>query len=138
MAPDAPHDGERVPSLKLASTAALVAALVLSAAGDAAAQSRRTPNAYGAIAYHATTDSVGYAYDYPSERAASAAALSQCGQPACTVVIGFRNACAAVAIAPAKKQPVGARGVTAPEAESRALKACGLDSCHIVAWACTR
>jgi len=118
--------------------AALLAALVLAAAGDAEAQARRAQNAHGAIAYHRATDSVGYAYDYPSERAASAAALNQCGQPACAVVIAFRNACGAVAIAPAKKQPAGGRGVTAPEAESRALKACGLDACHIVAWACTR
>ncbi len=111
---------------------------MLAAAGDADAQTRRTHYAYGAIAYHRSTDSVGYAYDYPTERAASVAALNQCGQPNCSVVIAFRSACGAVAIAPSKKQPVGGRGVSAQEAESHALKACGLDTCHIVAWACTR
>jgi hypothetical protein len=121
----------------VAPAAALLAAVVLAAAGDADAQSRRN-YAHGAIAYHRATDSVGYAYDFPTERAASVAALNQCGQPACSVVIAFRNACGAVAVAPAKKQPVGGRGVTAQEAESRALKACGLDACQIVAWACTR
>jgi Domain of unknown function (DUF4189) len=118
--------------------AALLAAAVFAAGGDADAQTRRTHYAYGAIAYHRSTDSVGYAYDYPTERAASVAALNQCGQPTCSIVIAFRNACGAVAIAPSKKQPSGGRGVTAQEAESRALKACGVDACHIVAWACTR
>ncbi len=119
--------------------AALAAALtVLAAAGDADAQTWRRQYAHGAIAYHPSTDSVGYAYDYPTARAASVAALNQCGQPACAVVIAFRNACGAVAVAPTRKQPVGGRGVTAQEAESRALKACGLATCHIVAWACTR
>jgi hypothetical protein len=117
---------------------ALLATLAAWPVPDADAQARRARNVYGAIAYHPPTDSVGYAYDFTTERAASLAALNQCGQPACAVVIAFRNTCAAVALAPSKKQPIGARGVTAPEAEAHALKACSLDTCHIVAWSCTR
>ncbi len=115
----------------------IAAVLALPAWHDADAQTQRRIRAvYGAIAYHRESESFGYAYDHPSERAAELAAVQQCGRAECEVVVAFRNACAALADAPARR-PATARGVTAAEAERNALRECG-DGCRIVAWACTR
>jgi serine/threonine-protein kinase len=117
--------------------AALALVLAVPAWHDADAQSqRRIRAAHGAIAYHRESESFGYAFDFPTERAAELAALQNCARPECEIAITFRNACAALADSPAKR-PATARGVTAAEAERNALQACG-EGCRVIAWACTR
>jgi hypothetical protein len=105
------------------------------ACGPAAAQTRGTKGAYGAIAYHAPTQSVGYTFDYPASRAAKIDALKQCGHENCEVVVSFHSACAALATREAKFG--AAEGATRAEAEAKASRKCGKD-CEIAAWACTR
>ena len=122
----------------VALAAALLAALAAWPAPDADAQARRARNVYGAIAYHRATDSVGYAYDFTTERAASVAALNQCGQPAARSSSPSGTPAARWPSRRRKAAGRARRGVTAAEAEQRALQACGLDRCHIVAWSCTR
>jgi serine/threonine-protein kinase len=117
--------------------AALATTLAVPAWHDADAQTQRRVRAvHGAIAYHRESESYGYAYDFPTERAAALAALQHCGRPDCEIAISFRNACAALADGPVT-QPAAARGVTAAEAERNALRDCG-ERCRVIAWACTR
>jgi len=118
---------------------AIVAAAVLAAfpaanPADAATQSRKL--AFGAIAYEPTRGTAGYAYDFRSSREARTEALKQCGHPTCEVIVGFRNACAALARGAGK--PVAATGATRAEAETKATRLCASKGCEIVAWACTK
>jgi hypothetical protein len=111
-----------------------LAALALACA-PASAQVRGKKGAYGAIAYHPATKSVGYTFDYPASRAAKIDALKQCGHEKCEVVVTFHGACGALATHDAR---FGASaGATRAEAEAKALRKCGAD-CEIAAWACTR
>jgi hypothetical protein len=120
----------------IAARAVVLLALV-AAAGVADAQTTRyVKGVYGAVAYDRDSGATGFAYDFPTERAASIAALDQCARRECAVLVAFRNGCGAVADGPVKK-PVAAKGATPQEAETKALKACGKD-CRMVAWACTK
>ena len=119
-------------------TGALATLLLCLALQDVSAQTRpRTQAVYGAVAYERDSGAHGYAYDFSTERAASVAALRECGRRECEVLVAFRNGCGAVADGPVP-QPIAARGATSDEAESKALKACGDPACRIVAWACTK
>jgi hypothetical protein len=96
-----------------------------------------TPAEYwGAIAYERATGAQGYAYDYPTERDASIAALESCGEPSCLTMVTFKSGCGILLDGP--QGPVTARGATAQEAEVRARQQCTDPQCHVVAWACTR
>jgi hypothetical protein len=91
---------------------------------------------WGAIAYERATGNFGYAFDFPSERDASVAALQSCAEPDCVVEVAFRSGCGVLLEGPAG--PVTALGATAREAETRARATCTDVSCRVVAWACTR
>ena len=111
-----------------------LAVLVLPGPAHAAAHSKQA--VYGAIAYEPNRRAVGYAYDFKSSRDAKIEALRQCGDPACEVVLGFHNACGAVARGSGK--PIAVTGATRAEAETKAMRQCGQKACEIVAWACTK
>jgi hypothetical protein len=115
---------------------ALVLLLAAALAPDGAHAKRAQP-AYGAVAYHRASQSHGYAYDFATPRAAAIEALKSCGHAQCEVFSSFHNACGAVADGTVKK-PVGAKGATPLEAQTKALRACTAKDCAIVAWACTR
>jgi hypothetical protein len=91
---------------------------------------------WGAIAYERATGAQGYAYDFPTERDASVAALASCGEQTCVTMIAFKSGCGILLDGP--QGPVTARGATAQEAEVRARQHCTDPQCHVVAWACTR
>ena len=101
---------------------------------DAAAQPKKS--AHGAIAYEPGRRATGYSYDFKSAREAKVEALRQCGDPACEVLVSFRNACGAIAQGPGK--PFAVTGATRAEAQTKALRRCDHKACQIVAWACTR
>lgn len=101
----------------------------------AAAQTRGTKGPYGAIAYHAPTQSMGYTFDYPASRAAKVDALKQCGHEKCEVVVSFRSACGALAAHDGRF--AASEGATRAEAEAKATRKCGKD-CEIAVWVCTR
>ncbi len=90
---------------------------------------------FGAIAYHAASNSVGWATDRRSSREARVEALKQCGHEQCVVVTTVTRSCAALARNP-KKFAVQ-KGATRQEAETKASSKCGPD-CEIAAWTCTR
>ena len=92
-------------------------------------------SAYGAIAWHRSSGSVGYSYDFSSARQAGVEALRQCAHPRCEVAIAIHDECAAVADGP--KGFAARKGLTETEAQTKALNACGA-GCKPVAWACTR
>ena len=100
-----------------------------------AAKQSAVPNRFGAIAYHRASQSWGVSYDKAHARDASVEALKQCGHRECEVVQKFKNGCAALAEGP--KAAVTASGATRDEAETKALKRCGVN-CRPIAWACTR
>ena len=112
-------------------------ALVLAGALVSPAQAREiSHNAlYGAIAYHAASNSTGYAVDRRNSRDARIEALRQCGHPACEIVARLRNDCGAVA--KGARKVVSERGASRQEAETKALRRCG-EACEIAVWACTR
>lgn len=112
----------------IAACAALLAAQVQ------AAQPKK-PAAYGAIAYYRPTQAWGTTHAARSDREARIGALQRCGDRRCEVVVGIRNACGALADGP--KRPATASGATRDEAETKALRKCGVEACRIVAWACT-
>ena len=116
--------------------AACLALAVVSAAGMVHAAANPKKLVHGAIAYEPGRRAVGYAYDFKSSRDAKIEALKQCGNPACEVVLSFRNACGAVARGPGK--PFAVTGATRAEAETKAMRLCGHKACEIVAWACTK
>jgi hypothetical protein len=90
---------------------------------------------YGAIAYHAASDSIGWATDRRSSREARIEALKQCGHEQCVVVATVTRNCVALARSP--KKFVVQKGATRQEAETKAATKCGPD-CEIAAWTCTR
>ena len=90
---------------------------------------------YGAIAYHAASNSIGWATDRGSSREARIEALKQCGNEQCVVVASVSRNCAALARNP--KKFVVQKGATRQEAETKALGKCGAD-CEIAVWTCTR
>jgi len=95
----------------------------------------KKPAAYGAIAYYRPTQAWGTTHAAPSDREARVAALQRCADSRCEVVIGIRNGCGALADGP--KRAATASGATRSEAETKALRKCGGETCRIVAWACT-
>lgn len=109
------------------------ASLCVEAASKSAAQKKKT--AYGAIAWHRDSGSLGYSYDFATARAAGVEALKHCAHPQCEVILAIRNECGA--IADGKQGYAARRGYTEAEARTRALNACG-PNCRPVAWACTR
>jgi len=114
----------------------LVAAALFMLAGPAPAAKQLKKSAHGAIAYEATRRATGYSYDFKTAREAKVEALKQCGEPACEVLVSFRNACGAVARG--RSKPLAAIGATRAEAETKALRRCADRTCEIVAWACTK
>lgn len=91
---------------------------------------------HGAIAYHAASGNTGFSFDFRDSRAAKRAALDQCAQPECVVVVSFRNACGALFAASAKG--FAATGATRQEAEAKARARCASRECELVAWSCTK
>ncbi|KPN48132.1 hypothetical protein AN933_23650 [Mycobacterium intracellulare subsp. chimaera] len=85
---------------------------------------------YGAIAY-APGGAWGRSRGYPLQSAANQAALEQCGDKACRVIISF-DLCGAVASDGSTYK--GGRGYTRKMAEDDALN--GLDGGKIVNWVC--
>ena len=57
---------------------------------------------YGAIAYHASSNSIGWATDLRTSREAGIEALKQCGHERCVVVATLTRSCAALARNPKK------------------------------------
>ena len=114
-----------------------IIALMLAGALISAAQAREVSrNAlHGAIAYHAASNSTGYAVDRRTSREARVEALSQCGHQRCEIIATLRSNCAAVA--KGAKKIVTEKGATRQEAETKALRRCG-EACEIAIWACTR
>ena len=91
--------------------------------------------AYGAIAWHRSSGSFGYSYDFNTARLDATEALNQCGNERCEIVIAIQNECGAIADGP--KTFAARKGATRAEAQTKALNACGA-ACTPVAWACTR
>lgn len=114
--------------------AMLVVAVATATPADAATAPKKS--AYGAIAYEPGRRVTGYSYDFKSAREAKVEALRQCGDPACEVLVNFRNACGAIAQGPGK--PFAVTGTTGAEAKAKALRRCNHKACQIVAWACTK
>ena len=90
---------------------------------------------HGAIAYHAASNSIGWATDRSSGREARIEALKQCGHEQCVVVASVSRNCAA--LARNSKKFIVQKGATRQEAETKALGRCGAD-CEIAAWTCTK
>jgi hypothetical protein len=110
-----------------------VAVAGLLATGFAAA------HAAGALAVGACA-AYGYAYDFPSSRAAEAAAIKKCG-PSCKQIVTASKGCAALAVDGHK--PCGPNGYANATqlgvAQNAALKSCyqyGGKDCVIRAWIC--
>lgn len=116
-------------------TGALLLAAGLALSGPAAAASHPKKAVYGAIAINRDSKAVGYAYDFKTSKDAKRAALSQCGEQKCEVIVTFRNGCAAAARG--KSHIVTMTGATRDEAETKVQRKCGKD-CEILAWACTK
>jgi hypothetical protein len=98
-----------------------------------------TTHAAGALAIGACA-AYGYAYDYPTAKAAQQAALQKCSGP-CKQVVTTKKGCVAFAID--GRRPCGPHGfANAPrlgEAQNIALKYCykhGGKDCVIRAWIC--
>ena len=126
----------KLPTLLLATTAIL--ALATFFANEALASTKAAPkkkNAYGAIAWHKESNSLGYSYDYPSSRQAGTEALRQCGNARCEVILSLHDECGALYSGP--KGYAARRGHTEDEARTKAMNACG-PACRPLAWACTR
>jgi hypothetical protein len=119
--------------------AALIALLALGALcatpAGARDEPRRGASAFGAIAYHPESGSVGWATDRKTSREAKVEALRQCGHEKCEVMASVSRGCSVLARS-TKKHAVQ-NGVTRQEAEAKALRRCG-EQCEIAAWTCTR
>jgi len=113
---------------------ACAACAALLAVPIAAAEAKQ-PSFYGAIAYHRDSQSWGTSHEARTAREAKIGALQRCGERRCEVVIAIRNGCGA--LADGAKRPAAAAGATRDEAQTKALRKCGGESCRIVAWACT-
>jgi hypothetical protein len=109
------------------------------AAGAATGAKPPTRNQfYAAIAYHAESNSFGWATDRKSAREAKVEALRQCSHEKCEVVAAITRGCGALAKdAKNAKKFVVEKGATRNEAEAKALKRCG-SQCEVLAWTCTR
>src|SRR3990172_7569371 len=116
------------------SLATVVFAFAMATPAHAATHPKKA--AYGAIAYEPGRRATGYSYDFKTAREAKIEALKQCRDPACEVLVSFRNACGAIAQGPGK--PFAVTGTTRAEAQAKALRRCGHQACEIVAWACTK
>jgi len=93
---------------------------------------------FGALAFSTSNGSYGYAGDYGSRASAEEAALSQCDDRTCTVVLWFKNACGALAAGDGHGYSTGwasSRG----EAESTAMSNCNSNASHcaVLRWQCT-
>jgi len=115
------------------------ALLVLGAGAGAADDDGPTDEYYGAIAYSPTSRAHGWAYDYPSRKAAERRALTQCGRHAedCIVPVWFRNACGALAVG---SDGYGSGwGSSRKNAEGQAIQSCRRYSagCAVIRWVCT-
>ena len=93
-----------------------------------------------AVGAYAAYAAYGYAYDYPSQEAAQAAAIEKCGT-SCNKVVATNKGCAALAVDGHK--PCGpngfANGPRLGAAQNSALKYCykyGGKDCVIRAWIC--
>lgn len=98
---------------------------------------------FGAIAYSPSTGSDGFSYDYGTQRDAEMRAHQECinsgGSADCKVVIWFRNACGALAVANDGTYGSG-WGSDKGIAETYAIQTCndyGGRGCKIIRWACT-
>ena len=120
-------------SLALVATALTLIPGLSMAASSKDNVSKKT--AYGAIAWHRDTSSIGYSHDLLTARKASVAALENCGHERCEIVLNITNECGA--LARGARGHAAKKGNTRAEAETLALKACGKD-CRPIAWACTR
>ena len=89
----------------------------------------------GAIAFHPLSGSFGYAVDRRSVREAKVAALRQCNDADCEVVLTLKNSCGA--LANRGSAYFASRGATREEAESKARRQCG-PRCEVLVWACTK
>jgi len=90
---------------------------------------------HGAIAWHAPTEAIGYAYDFRSARDARRAALVQCAHAECEVIAHVRNACA-VALRRKGEVFIG-EGATRDEALLHARQKCRA-GCDDLGWVCTK
>lgn len=106
-------------------------------AADSKTAASKKKSAYGAIAWHRDSNSIGYSYDHTTARLAGTEALRQCGHPKCEVVLALHNECGALVNDHRAGKFAARRGYTEAEAQTKALSACGA-GCQPVAWACTR
>ena len=106
-------------------------------AGAATSKNMKTPTRpdNGAIAFHGPSGSFGYAVDQRTSRDARVAALRQCSDPDCEVVLTLKNSCGA--LANYRQTYFASRGATRQEAELKARRQCG-SKCEILVWACTK
>ena len=93
---------------------------------------------FGAIAFSQGSGRYGYASDYGSRESAEGEALKECGDSDCTIVLWFKNACAALAKGNDNGYGTGWAS-TRGEAESIAMSNCNKNSsaCSVVRWQCT-
>ena len=120
----------------LVAGAAILGLCFAAPAAGRGTQGKVKHRAFGAIAYHQDSGSVGYSYDFGSSREARTEALKQCNHLKCEVILGFRSACAALAKTP--KKSAAMTGATRQEAEAKALRKCGAKDCEVLVWACTK
>ena len=105
-------------------------------------QCNRPTNRFGAIAYGAGTQAVGWAYDKQDANSAEQTALSFCKKHGddCELVASFSNSCAALAAGENGKFATGSgdtRGEAEAAARSRCADSAGGD-CDIQAWSCAK
>lgn len=114
----------------------LIAAFAPAALADRPTKAGRGGH-HGALAYESASGAFGYSFDFQSSRHAKEAALAQCANPKCIVLVNIKNACAAIVQGP--KRPFSSQGATREEAEARAVKKCGDEAkCKPVGWVCTK
>ena len=115
---------------------ALLLLVLLSFSLPALAQSKSKAAAlHGAIAFHKTSGSIGWATDRRTAREAQVEALKQCGHEECVVVANVSRAC--VALARDSSKFVVQKGATQQEAQTKAMAKCGA-LCQVAAWTCTK
>jgi len=127
----------RFPGLFRAAIVFLLAAGLAFPAGAASSQDKRKKGSggHGAIAVNRDSKAVGYAYDFKAAQDAKRAALKECAEKKCEVVVTFRGGCAAVSRG--GKRLAASTGITRDEAETKATRQCGTD-CAVFAWACSK
>lgn len=127
----------RIDRLRVGMAIALIAiGAAHPALADRPTKAGRTGN-HGALAYESTSGAFGYSFDFPTSRQAKEAALVQCANPKCIVMVNIKNACAAIVQGP--KRPFNSQGATREEAEARAMKKCADEAkCKPVGWVCTK